>query len=139
MNIQAKLTLLVSGDAVTIEVHDAAAAVRFLTLELTPEQFCAVLGRLAMVPCQSAKVTGLDLVGKSHECKNFEFPLPAGVKWRDKEAATTEVQRVCPDGWEPDLYFSSQDSFFDREGQRWARTMIRRWVERDAGETEATA
>jgi len=136
VNIQAKLTLLVSGDHVTIEVHDETAAVKFLTLELTAEQFCAALGRLARVPCQSAKVTELDLVGKRHECKTFEFPLPDGAGWRDKEAATAEVRRVCPEGWGPDIYFNSQNSFFDRDGKRWAQTIIRRWVERDTNESE---
>ena len=39
-----------------------------------------------------------------------------------------EIKKECPDGWTPDLHFSSQDSFFHKDYELWARTKIRRWV-----------
>lgn len=143
MKINAKITLLASLDGVTIEIHDADARVEFLTLELTTDQFCAALGRMAMTSCQSAEVQHLERLGRKHECKLFEFALPENHDYKDrKQAAEKAMKAACPEGWVPEFYFGSHDSFFIRSGKPWARAIIRRWVDIAAkeyrrGRTEA--
>lgn len=130
MKINAKITILASMDGVTIEVYDADASVEFLTMELTTDQFCAALGRLAMTSCQSAEVRCLERLGKRHECQLFEFALPEGLDYKDrKQEAEKAMRAACPEGWVPEYYFCSQDSFFTRAGKPWARAIIRRWVD----------
>ena len=131
MRINAQITLLVKQEGVIIEIRDQDAGEIFLELGLTPEQFCQALARRWRVPCESAQVQGLEKIGKRQEYRSFEFPLPVaeGMILPDRKInAMAEVRRLCPPGWQPDEYFDSQDSFFRREGQQWARTMIRRWV-----------
>jgi len=126
----ARLTLLVNEDQINIEVEDCAASTVFLRLKLTPEQFTRALSRQAFVKCDSGEVFHLDRVGKKQEHKTLEFPLPKDLGYgKRKEAASAAVLERCPEGWIPDNYFSSQNSFFDKDGEPWARCTIRRYVE----------
>ena len=67
-------------------------------------------------------------LNKKLEHKRFVFKLPPVDGWRDKETAKEIIQKVCPEGWKPDMGFNSQDSFFSKDGKEYARTTIRRWV-----------
>jgi hypothetical protein len=80
-------------------------------------------------------VFGLDRVGKEMEMKPFEFEIDSGSNYEQKntEKARVEVDRVCPEGWSPDHYFNSKDSFFIKDDKVFARTMLRRWVDIDNG------
>jgi hypothetical protein len=84
------------------------------------------------MPCQFS-VIGLEKIGKRHQHKTFEFPIPVG---RNKIKAREIVSSICPEGWVPDKEFNSQDSFFIKDGEYWARTIIRRWVDIDLEKQE---
>ncbi len=115
-------------EGLRIEVIDHEANLTFCQVELTAEQMANALSGLAY--CQAkVEVGGLDKVGLRMEHETLEFPLPEGTKYRNvKEVAVEQVKYFCPDGWEADLWFSSQGSFFRLNGQEFARTTIRRWV-----------
>lgn len=131
----AAITVLAGEEGVKIELHDKDAGITFAKVVLTTEQFCQALSRLAHTPCK-AEVFGPDKIGKEQEHKRFEFMLPEGSGFRDKKAAVEAVKACCPEGWTADTYFGNQASFFARKNdqgkeERWARTTIRRWVNKD--------
>ena len=122
-----KITILIGVEHTTIEVKDGDASITFLRLKLTPDQLSAALGRQGYVECE-CEVHGLDLIGKKSEHKAFEFIMPPADFFNRVEIARKEAERLCPDGWMSDGYFSSQDSFFTKDGKNMARVIIRRWV-----------
>ena len=127
------LTIRVSKDGVTIVIDDTDANIEFVEVDMDPATFTAALGGLAFVPV-TGKVGGLDRIGKRHECKPFRFPFCRRGHWlgddMEKHAAKA-VEELCPDGWKPDTHFSSQGSFGTTDGEEWAETMIRRWVDKE--------
>lgn len=128
MKIQGKITILVNQDRVDITVKDDKANTAFLEIELTPDQFVACLSRLAYVECE-LEVNGMDRVGKTHENKSFEFEIPESLKSRSKtDELRSFAQSQLSDGWIADNYFGSQNSFFEKDGKRYARCIIRRYV-----------
>jgi hypothetical protein len=124
----ARITILCNHDHVTIEVEDRDANTEFVKITMTPKQWCEALSRAALTKCK-AEVCGLDRIGKKHENRPLEAPMPDGVG-RDerKDIAADAIAKVLPDGWVSDDYFGSQGSFFIRDGKPWCRTTIRRWV-----------
>lgn len=129
-----RISILTNEDKVEIMLHDSDASVTFATVEMTPQQFCQALSRLMHTKCK-IEVRGLDLVGKKMEVDNLIFPIDGG--YRDREAALAAVFKHCPKGWEPDLSFNSQDSFPLKDGQQYAKTAIRRWVDKESEEVAA--
>jgi hypothetical protein len=129
MKIKAGLTFLINQDQdSTLEITDMDAGITFIQIKLSPEQVVQALSRLSYTRVE-AEVMNLEAVGKIMETKNFEFPLPEKIYGQaGKQLAVTEVKRVCPEGWTPDLHFNSQNTFFEKDGKSWARTIIRRWV-----------
>lgn len=124
------LTIMITDDEVTIEVSEGYSKV--ITLTTTHRDFMRALGRLADVPCTEGVLLRPDVVGKVEEHKPLEFPLPGVpttvMHQHRVAAAEREALRLCPKGWTSDQSFSSQDSFFKKDGKYWARTTIRRWV-----------
>ena len=131
VKINAQITLLVGGnDAGTtkLEIRDRDAGICFVALELTAEKFVGLLARQGLVRCD-AEVQGLENVGKMQVHKKHEFRIgPSDYHTRD-DIARAEARASCPPGWTTDGYFGSQSSFFRRDGEEWARTTIRRWVD----------
>lgn len=125
----ASFSLLVNNDHVTLEVRDNASCVTFLRAKFTPEQFCRMLSRESRVE-GNVTVHGLDIIGLKHECKKHEFALPEGLSRynRDADLIHSEAIKTTPEGWIPDNYYGSQDSFFTRGNKDYARVTIRRWV-----------
>lgn len=129
MEIKGQITLLFSDEGMTLELHDSNANTTFVRIKLNQEQTCQVLSRLSHTECEKMEVRGVDKLGKTHECKKFEFELPEGTNWTNqRERVLNIVHSMCPEGWEPDIYFGSKDSFFEKDGKKWARCTIRRWV-----------
>jgi len=119
-------------DAINIIISDKDAGTRFIDMTLTREQFInAAMNRLSSVKVKEADVFNLDIVGKKQEYKKFEFEIP-DLSNRDNEEkwAIGNVEKFVPVGWKPDKEFNSQDSFFSIGEKHYARTMIRRWVEK---------
>jgi len=127
--LKGAVNVLANERGVEIDVYDKGSGNTFVQLVLTPEQFCRALSRETHIECD-VEVAGLELVGLRQEIDRLEFPLPSRPQYDQKsEMAAQAAQQHCPEGWTPDLYFGSQDSFFERDGEPWARCVIRRWVE----------
>lgn len=124
---QGKITLLFDRDGAILEIEDGLANVRFVKVRLNREQVCQMLSRLAFTHCEKTEVFGLDKVGKEHENKTFEFELPKHDYMKARQCALETIKDVCPDGWISDDYFSTRDSFFEKDGKKYARVTIRRW------------
>ena len=117
-------------DKIMLKITDKTSLVTFLEMELTREQFInATMNRLGNTEVKKTTVRGIAKVGKKHEQRTFEFPMPCGSKSWDKETAVEIAKYSCPEGWVPDLSFNNQGSFFQNaDGEPYARTLIRRWV-----------
>lgn len=129
-NITARVSLSINGDhygGTKLKIEDAASSLQFLEIKITDKQLALILSRMCSVECE-AKVNLLDKIGKKMEHKPFEFEMPKKSQWRDKKIAKVLAVKNVPDGWEPDMYFGSQDSFFKKDDKEYARTTIRRWV-----------
>ena len=123
-----KITILFRQDGLKIEVEDGGSSVRFVDITLTQEQLCRALSREACVPCDIT-LSGLDKIGKTLQHRKFVFELPPDTNYSNKkEKAQEQIKLKCPEGWEPDIYFNSQDSFFTKDDKEYARTTIRQWV-----------
>lgn len=126
----AAITFLVGSDNTTIQIHDQNANIDFVRIRLTNDQLAAMLSRLSFTPCE-VEVFGLNRIGKKMENKNFEFEI-------DEDARKNRdlLPSICSDAlqseglfeWVSDMYFSSQNTFFTKDGKLMARTTIRRWV-----------
>ena len=127
MDIKGQITILTNNRGTTIEIMDQTSRVTFVKVFLTPEQFCTGLGRLCNVPCEYTEIQGLDKVGKKLETKHMEFVMPNSNAY-DKELAKSIASTYLVDGWEVYDSFSSQRSFFVKDGLHYAHCCIRRWV-----------
>ena len=125
-----KLTVTATyDDKIMVKITDTTSGISFLEMELTREQVInAAMNRLAYTEIKKTIVHDIEKVGKKQEWKNFEFPMPKGKNSYDKETAIERVKKQCPEGWVPDITFSNQGSFFQKDGTPYARTIIRRWV-----------
>lgn len=130
MVLEGRITLLFSNNGLEIEIMDNGSRTTFVRAALSPEQVVQAMSRLANTECSLVVSRGaLERVGTVAEHKKFEFKIGNSVDWRDKKDEAIKLAKLeCPEGWIPDLYFSSQDSFFTKDGEQWARTTIRRWV-----------
>lgn len=127
MKLEGRLTLLFDDAGMEITIEDELSSTSFVKARLDAKATCQVLSRLACVNCE-LDVQGLDHIGKRMEHKSFEFEIPHPGYSMNKDDICTLALSVCPAGWESDLYFGSQNSFFERDGKEFARMRIRRWV-----------
>jgi len=112
---------------ISIELIDEASGIHFVDAKMSFEDFAkAITGQAHMK--MHFKARGLDRVGKVMEHKPFEFVIPK-CDYHDRLHIAEKIAvRICPEGWVPDKYFGSKDSFFEKDGKQYARTTIRRWV-----------
>lgn len=120
---------------VLIEIFDRSSLKVFAYIRMTSTEFTTALTGRFRTECQ-IMVDELDKVGLVHEHKTFEFCIgyeyDTGLPVNMKEEAIRIAKRECPKGWVPDENYSSQESFFMKYDLQWARTVIRRWVKKDA-------
>jgi hypothetical protein len=109
---------------IQITIHDPDA-VTGVTAEVSLEDYAQAISGLARVDC-NILANHPERLGLQRESMPLEFPCS------DRDAASDSAWLACPEGWEPDLYFGSQSSFFRRDGEQWARTTAYRWVGKDA-------
>jgi len=135
MKIKARVSFLISADyygGTTLCVKDDTSCISFLEIKVSQEQLALLLSRMADVKCE-AEVRGLEFVGKEKEGKQIEFPLPEEASFsNEKEIAIKISKKIALDtgeGWQADCSFSSQTSFFNKEGKRWARGHLFRFVD----------
>jgi len=129
--IKVNLTLSSPSDGtIRLKIQDEISGISFIEIAMNNEQLVDMLVRnRACTKTVSAEVRGLEFVGKIMEMKEFTFRMPdESTACMDKDIAEKNIALECPLGWVPDTGFNRQDSFFEREGKRFARTTIRRWV-----------
>jgi hypothetical protein len=132
---EGQITILFNENGLEIKLRDPIACVTFAEITLTPEQTCQAFSRLAHTPCQIVTY-GLEKIGKKMEHKSQTFHIGSTDLFytndrniNRKTIAQEVIKKQCPKGWTPELYFGSQDSFYTENGQLYARTIIRRWVD----------
>ena len=122
-----RISILADKGGVKIELYDLTAGRTFAVISLTPEQFTQALSRLMYTECEIA-LHNLDIVGKTMKMDRLTFELPTGTDYKNRtDIAVKLAIEKCPEGWEPDLYFNSQESFFTKDDKNYARTVIRKW------------
>lgn len=129
MNLEGKVTMLFDRDrGLTIEVRDQLSRTVLCKLTLDNEQAMSALARLAGTDCMiDLNEDCFDKIGKKMLVDSMTFKMPEGSR-QGKEEAITEALNNCPEGWEPDLYFGSQDSFTFKDGEYYAKCTIRKWI-----------
>ena len=128
-----RITLLVDSDerriGMHIELYDFTSSTTFAKIYLNPEQMAKALSRLGYTPC-SIEMYNLDKLGKKMEHKPFKFKIKENLYFKDNKKKLARIaKRKCPEGWEPDTSFDSQNSTFKKNGKTYAQTTIRRWVD----------
>lgn len=117
-------------DYISIKFRDESSRTGFMEARIRYADFAEALTGLSEVPCEIT-VRGLNRVGKQQEIDKIEFKV-AGAKHKYGEElrrlAENSAKEHTPEGWEADKYYGSQNSFFTRYGETWARTTIRRWI-----------
>ena len=129
-----RITILVSGERITIELKDSESSTTFCKIELTAEQFATALGRLSYTRCESMELFGLEKLGKKLENKYFEFEVLDDTSGSTQPYLNQECLRALKkagmEEWVSDNYYTSQNSFFNKDGKKYARVTIRRWTEK---------
>ena len=133
MFINAKVDLSFSDEGLDIRIRDDDSGLTFVELHMGQKEACQVMSRLSSVPAEKCELRGLDKVGKKMEVDYFEFGMDENIKYADRREEAFAIARdTCPEGWVPDNYFGSQNSFRNaKNGQLIARATIRRWVEKE--------
>jgi hypothetical protein len=120
------ITFLINEDGATIELNDVASGTTFVKISLDVQQLAEMLSRRWGTPC-NIETYNLDVVGKKLTTDRLEFELPKCNYKNQKKVAYKKALEICPEGWEPDNYFNSQNSFFRKDGKEFAQTTIRKW------------
>jgi hypothetical protein len=127
MKTPGEVTILSERDKVVFTVTDEVSRTRLVEFSMTPEQFCAAIGRLACLPVE-LHIGRLDRIGKKHEHATHEFEIPTAGYYHRADATKTIGKKTCPEGWVVSDNFNSQNTYFTRDGKSMARCTIRRWV-----------
>ncbi len=128
----ARINFFVNDEYTTIELIDNDASVVFAKVVLTPHQLSRAFSRGAYTNCE-IDVFGIEKIGKTHENKDFVFEISNIGKYNNKVddlvlLCIAELKLQGMEEWVPDGYFSSQNSFFSKDGKNYARATIRRWI-----------
>lgn len=113
---------------IVITLNDERAGIQFLEVRVDYANFAEALTGLSLVGCEF-DVRGLQNVGKKAERDTLRFEVPKNTYSRKSGLLRELADKALPEGWSCSYYFNSQDSFYEKDGKRWAQTSIRRWVE----------
>jgi hypothetical protein len=126
--LKTEMSLLIGENGLHIEIMCAKSGVMFFEADVSPSKFCQMMGRLVHVKVD-ADVMNLDKVGKTLEMDTLRFEMPKDCEYNKQRAVAIKLaHKACPEGWQPDEYFGSQNSFYHKDGKNMAQTTIRRWV-----------
>ena len=123
-----RTTSNIDEDYIRIEIIDELSRETIVSGKICLKDYAKLITGLSGVKMDYVH-GDLSHIGKKHENKThvFETPDIAYTEGR-KDVAYKIAVETCPDGWEPDEYFGSRDSFFTKDGKNYARCTIRRWV-----------
>lgn len=113
---------------IRIRIEDDASYINFVEARMSLENFAEALTGLGFVDIEF-DVRGLENVGKTRERKTIEINLgKIGYDVDRKSLAMIKARELESDGWVCDGYFSSQDSFYHKDGNTYCRANFLRYV-----------
>ena len=116
---------------IAISVIDTDAGIEFLELEIDLADFAECVTGLSHVECEM-EFRGLENLGKVSEKEKIEFKVSDSYIYKDRNKEAIEKAKLStPPGWEASEYYGSQNSFFTKGDEMWARTTITRWVDKE--------
>ena len=117
---------------ISIKVKDVDAGVRFLDIEIDYADFAACLTGLAEQDCEFT-ARGLQNVGKQIQRDSLVFEIGEATRYGvdGMEEIKSLANLATPEGWTASTYFGSKYSFFEKDGKKYAKTPISRWVEKE--------
>lgn len=123
-----KITILVNSEYTTIELYDDLSNITFAKIRLSPSELSSALSRTAHTTCD-LELRGLDKIGKKMIHRKHEFEIPDNIPYDARTKVLSEIiKETLPDGWVSDNSFSSQNTFFEKDGKKYAQTTIRTWI-----------
>ena len=123
-DVRLELTL---SNNMKLECKDVDSRLRVFTIEMTPEKLMKLLRGFGME--FDAKLNMNSNIGKQKKYKIHEFEIPNDLSFEDEPNVESKLAiATCPTGWQPELYFSSSDSFIQRDGKSFAKCKIVQWV-----------
>lgn len=128
MIVEGNITVRFDPNGVKIELEDVVANSKIASIDIDVPAFMRILSGLSYIPCK-IDILNIDKIGKKHENKEFRFPIPKELASSShKEKLTRMAQSLLLDEWIADDYFGSQDSFSFKDGQWFAKCIIRRYI-----------
>lgn len=97
-----------------------------ITAKLTLEEFAMAVMGVGYRPCEVETPSDPSRLGRIKERMQVSAPVPTG----NRKDAAAAVIAATPEGWEPELYFNSQESFSGFGSGLVAHTSASRWVKR---------
>lgn len=133
--IDGDVTLLIDEQGARIEVRDKNASLMIVDIKMTARDFMAALGRLGHCLAEIQVTEHPERIGTTMKFDRIEFPLSKKAensrRWSLDKLAHQEAVKYCSKyhpGWIPDDYYGGQESYFiEKDGRKWARTIIRKW------------
>ncbi len=130
--MKGKLTITKnSRNVINVTLRDEKSRIRFVTATISRTNFADALFGLSEVECD-IKVKGLVNVGRKKVTKSLEFKMDlVDDDYGDvrKDRALEIARSHCGYEWSVwDTRFSSQTSFFDKDGELWARTSLYKFI-----------
>lgn len=129
---EGEITILINRDDVLIEISDGKSRLDIIKLTMNHKNFCKALSREANNPCKIELYDNKGYLNRKMEVDKISFPMPIDSEFDSLEnrekIAYEQALKFCPEGWEPDDYFSSKDSFFYIGEYFYGKAIIRRWV-----------
>jgi hypothetical protein len=128
--ICARITFLVSDGQTRLSLQCASSGALIAEVELSNEDVCAILGRQSYRSCKAQVLDRgrIDIIGSTMKIDKLTFKMPETTYSERKKVAVAISKKECPNGWEADEYFGSQDSFFSKDGEDFASCTIRKYV-----------
>lgn len=118
------------NDYVSLTVQDESSRAEFLEVRISLVDFTKAITGQGHMPVRFT-TKGLDVIGKTKEQKELVFSMGEdGITKNDKDIAEYHAQSYADEGWIASNYFGSQNSFFTKDGIRYARTTQFRYVEK---------
>lgn len=126
------ITILADKDSVVIQLSNGIND--FITVKLTPNQFTQALSRLMHTKCISMKLYDLDIINKKRISEPIEFKVSNRYLYQThnkflKLLTEYKAKKICPKGWNINLYFGSSNSYFYKDKETWARTQVYKYIE----------
>ncbi len=117
-------------EKIAIKLKDVDAVLSPIEIEIGYEEFALAITGMSSVECEF-EATFLDRIGKQRESMILAFEMPSHFNaCRNKDVARERAAEAAPEGWVFEKNFSSQNSFYEEDGKRYARTNAYRWVDK---------